>query len=369
MKPVISSKILLVFYEVTDACELNCIHCRASASLERSPGELDTEEAKNLILEVSNIHGAVPYLIFTGGNPLMRDDIFDLMAFAKANRLHFSLSPAVTDRLTDDALMEIKKAGASSISVSLDGSSADIHNSIRRYDSYAKTINAIYRAEKIGLPVQVNTTVMKKNAADLPNILNLLLRLSVKIWEVFFLVNTGRGETVENITMEEYHDILDWLAMISPSAISVRTVEGPQINRARIEILGGRKNESEFLADLISGTDKNTLESGMLVQTPKRRTETIFVSSTGKVYPSGFLPVEAGDVRKDSLYNIYRNSRILKDLRNMHTNVKGKCSHCDFSYLCGGSRSRAYAYYGDYLAEDPLCPYPARDEYLTGVSF
>ena len=297
---------------------------------------------------------------------MMRSDIFELMEFAKTNHLHFSVSPAVTERLSENNLRRIRNAGASSISVSLDGSFADLHNSIRRYDSFARTISVINSAQKIGLPVQVNTTVMKRNASDLPDMLSLLIRLGINVWEIFFLVNTGRGETVENITTEEYHDVLDWLASISPGSISVRTVEGPQLNRARIEVLGGNVIGSAFYNDLISRTEKNVLESGMTVQSPKKRTETIFISSTGKVYPSGFLPVEAGDVRKESLYSIYRNSRILKDLREMPSSVKGRCSECDFVYLCGGSRSRAYATFGDYLAEDPLCPYHSGHKYLSG---
>ncbi len=353
-----SGKFMLVFYETTTACELNCIHCRANASLDKDENELTTQEAKNLILEISNIEGVTPLLVFTGGNPMLRQDLFELMEYSKHNHTNFSLSPAVTDLLTKDALFKIKEAGTSSISVSLDGSTPNLHNGIRRYDSFARTIEVIREAISMGLRIQVNTTVMQQNVRDLPNILSLLVDLKVPVWEVFFLIRTGRGTSAEEISAVEAEDVNVWLSGISPEIITVRTVESPMINRTRIQRLGAVKrpnsNLSTFLEEM---TDKTFASSGFDVQTPTPRIETLFISSAGNVFPSGFLPLTLGNIRDKSLYRIYGESPVLEKIRKTKDNLRGKCSYCDFRYICGGSRARAFANLGDYLAPDPMCTY------------
>ncbi len=358
MKHTHNSRLLLVFYETTTACELNCIHCRANASLERAENELSTAEAKDLILEISNIEGVFPMLIFTGGNPMLRPDLFELMEYARENRVAFSLSPAVTDRLDDTALEKIRKEGVSSISISLDGSNSKIHNGIRRYDSFDRTVELIRRAMSMGINVQVNTTVMKQNVMDLPEILSLLVDLKVPVWEVFFLVKTGRGTTAEEITALEFESVNLWLASINLGTINVRTVEGPSINRLRIQRLREVNNfDVELFRFLHGNTDRSMIGTGFNVQTPRQRIETLFISSTGEVYPSGFLPVRIGNIREKTLYSMYRSSSVLETLRKMGNNVEGKCGYCGYRTLCGGSRARAFAATRNYLSSDPLCPY------------
>ena len=223
---------MLVFWETTRACSLSCIHCRASAITEPLPGELNHEEGLRLIEQVTSFGRPYPTIIFTGGDPLRRKDLFDLMSDASASGINFAVSPAVTELLTHDALLGIKHSGASSISISLDGSNERTHDAVRRnLGTFRRTLEVIEDAVQIGLGIQVNTAIMKQNLNELPEIFHLIKNLGVKTWELFFLIKVGRGGGVEDLTPEECESACNFLYDASCCGMTIRTVEAPFIRR------------------------------------------------------------------------------------------------------------------------------------------
>ncbi len=207
-----SEKPIMVFWETTRACLLSCVHCRASAIKEPLPGELTTEEGVRLIDQVASFGTPSPIIVFTGGDPLLRGDLFELLSHAADAGVRFALSPAVTELLSYDALKRIRDAGVSAVSVSLDGAYAQTHDSIRRIDgTYQRTVQAMKDAVSLGLNIQVNTAIMKSNYTELPQLFHLIRGLGVKTWELFFLVKVGRGSGVDDLTPEEVESVCNFL--------------------------------------------------------------------------------------------------------------------------------------------------------------
>jgi radical SAM protein len=342
---------LLVLWETTQACDLACCHCRACAQSKRHPLELTTLEAEKLIRDVANLNP--PIFILTGGDPLKRADIFYLVRRAVAYGLHPAMTPSATPLLTREAIADLKRAKLSRLAVSLDGSVPELHDAFRGVNgSYARTLEAIHWANEFGLPIQVNTSISKRNVGDLENMANLLKQFKLVLWSAFFLVPTGRAQMADLLSAAEVEQAFATLYRFSKELpFKVKTTEAQHYRRYIIQQRLRSKGQSPFAAR-DNGWEK-TIPGLLPINDGKGF---VFVSHTGEVCPSGFLPVSAGNVRVDSLTDIYRNSPVLTSLRDT-SNLQGKCGACEFKEICGGSRARAYAITGNMFAEDPCCNY------------
>lgn len=363
------SKPLIVFWETTKACLLKCKHCRAKAIKEPLPGELSTEEGFRLIDQVKDFGKPYPMLIFTGGDPLMRNDIWELIRYSIDNEIKVSIAPSVTPLLNKNVIKKISEMNLSSVSISLDSPYPEIHDSIRGIKgTWKRTIWAIKEFIKNGVKVQVNSVIMRSTVNGLADMVSLLKRLGIITWEVFYLIPTGRATREEDLTPQEWEDVSNFLYEASKYGIRIRTTEGPMFRR--VSILRRALESSGLDPDKIMNTGhlywrlikklRKTLGSPKekaLAHTIGTRDGRgiIFVSYNGNVYPSGFLPLSAGNISVERLADIYRRSQLFKVLRSAE--FKGRCGKCEFKNICGGSRARAYAYFGDIMAEDPSCSY------------
>ncbi|MEO2151501.1 MAG: TIGR04053 family radical SAM/SPASM domain-containing protein [Thermococcus sp.] len=360
-------KPVLVFWETTKACQLKCKHCRAEAILKALPGELTTEEGKRLIESLTDFGRPYPILILTGGDPLMRDDIFKLIEYAIEKGIRVGLAPAVTPLLTEETIERIAESGVKAVSISLDSPFPEVHDAIRGIEgTWERTVWAIKEFLKHGLAVQVNTVVMRETVGGLPEMVKLLKDLGVEIWEVFYLVPTGRGNFESDLRPEEWEDVTHFLYEASKHLL-VRTTEGPMFRRVAImrkalEEKGLDPDEVLKPGELYFRLKKRLVE--LLGEGGEARAQTmgtrdgkgiVFIAYNGNVYPSGFLPFSVGNVREKSLVEIYREGELMKKLRSAE--FEGRCGKCEFKEICGGSRARAYAYHLNPLAEDPACPY------------
>lgn len=359
---------MLVFWETTRACRLACRHCRAEAIPQALPGELDHAEGLRLIDSLLDFGERPPVLILTGGDVLMRADLEDLVAHARARGVPVALSPSVTPLLTRAAMRRLGDLGVRSVSISLDGADARTHERIRGVDGhFAQTIDALAMLREEGFTVQVNTTVMRENLEQLAEIALRLLALGIGTWEVFFLIQVGRGTELRETTPAENEAVAHFLFDASRHGLLVRTVEGPFFRRVaalRREMPAGLDPASALALDpcysrLAARLREVLGEPGAVarVQTTGTRDGKgiIFVRYDGEVYPSGFLPLGLGNVRQRSLVEIYRDTPVLRAIRA--ASFGGRCGVCTFADLCGGSRARAWAAHGDPLAEDPACAY------------
>lgn len=362
-------KPIIVFWESTKACLLTCIHCRAEAILKPLPGELNTEEALKLVDDILEFGSPYPVLVVTGGDPLMRGDLWDVISYALSRGIKIALAPSVTPLLNDATIKRIADIGVSAVSISIDSPYPEVHDRIRGVKgTWARSVEIVKSFNDYGVKVQINTVVMRPTVEGLADMVGLLRRLSVDTWEVFYLVRVGRAGSSLDLESWEWEDVSNFLYEASKYDLEVRTVEGPQFRRV---VLYRRFLESRGL-DFASITPPGTLYSRLVsrlrellgrpageprVQTAGTRDGRgiVFVAYNGDVYPSGFLPISAGNIRFKSLREIYVESKLFKDLRS--ANFKGRCGQCEFKFICGGSRARAYSTYGDPLAEDPACPY------------
>jgi len=335
----------LVIWEVTRACDLACVHCRASADPARNPAELTTEEGFRLLETIKEFGD--PIMIFTGGDPLKRPDLFQLLAKSVSLGLRTTVSPSPTPLLTPDAIREFKRVGVARISVSVDGWDAASHDDFRQVPgSFARAMEALEEAQRIGLSTQINTTVSRHNYRHLEEIADMVDRVGSDMWDVFFLVPTGRGASQAELNAQEFEDVFAFMYERSKrSRAVIKTTEAMHYRRylaqrRKAEGANGKTHPGENPLNRMSG-----INSGRGF---------VFVSRTGEIYPSGFLPISSGNVRRESLVEVYRDGALFKVLRDSDC-LKGKCGLCHYRNLCGGSRSRAYALTGDYLAEEPRC--------------
>lgn len=335
---------LIVTWEVTQACELECDHCRADAQPDRHPDELSTEEGRALIDQVASFGSPPPILVFSGGDPLERPDLFELIEYATAQGLQTGVTPAPTTALTERVLDRFAELGVHRIALSLDGASAESHDSFRGEEGSFETIReAAEYAEKIGLSVQINTTVTATTVEELPDIASLVDAFEAVMWEVFFLVPIGRGTELEQLSPAKAEQTLQWLYRRQQDAdFRVITVEAPHYRRIAREIAREEKSGHPRVGS--TGDGKGF----------------VFVSHTGSVYPSGFLPVAAGSVRDEDLVELYRDAPLFQSLRDADQ-LQGPCGGCPHRTVCGGSRARAHATSDDPLASDPLCARAARE--------
>jgi radical SAM protein len=339
----------LVIWELTQACDLACVHCRACAIENRNPFELSAEEGFRLLEEVRSFGD--PLMVFTGGDPLKRPDIFPLLERSVHLGLRTTVTPSATPLLTESAIERFQDCGVARMAISLDGPDAESHDGFRRVNgSFDRTIRALQHAQQIGLQTQVNTTVTRHNVGRLGEIAKLVERAGAKLWSVFFLVATGRAPASQDLTAEEYEEVFAFLYNLSKSALfDIKTTEAQHYRRY---VAQRRKAEG-------GGTGGTRQASPEIIQRQAGINDGkgfVFVSHTGEIFPSGFLPLAAGNVRHDSLATIYRESPLFRTLRNAD-NLRGKCGDCEYRNLCGGSRSRSYALTGDFLAEEPRCVY------------
>jgi AdoMet-dependent heme synthase len=337
---------LLVIWEVTQACDLACVHCRASAIPERDSGELTTAEGYALLEEVHRFGN--PLMVFTGGDPLKRVDLYDLIRHSVRVGLRTNVTPSATPLLTRGVVDEFQRCGISRMAISLDGPDSASHDGFRRVDgTYDSAMTALRHACAIGLDTQVQTTVTCQNLRHLAQVAEQVGEVGAKMWSLFFLVPTGRAVDQEDLTAEQYERVFEFLYEISKLApFDVKTSEGSHYRRYIAQRLkqehGGRGGANGRLLWRTPGVGDGR--------------GVVFISHRGEIYPSGFLPVSGGNVRDISLVDVYRNSELFSALRDNDARP-GKCGHCEYGRICGGSRSRAYAFTGNYLADDPRCAY------------
>ncbi len=448
----------IVIWEVTRACDLKCVHCRAEAIVQRHPLELSFKEGCTLIDQIREF--GKPLFVITGGDPLKRPDIYDLIRYGDEKGLRVALTPSGTQLMQPAVIKKFKTSGLSRLAVSLDGSCKEIHDTFRKVDgSFDWTVESIKEARRQDIPVQINTTVCKHNLKDVQPIAELLARLDVCLWSVFFLVPTGRGLRSDIVSAREHEDVFNQLYDLSKTMpYDIKTTAAQHYRRVVVqrrrqevaELVAQGKTPDEAarvvqLASVPKAIPKDNYEPGGWSSTqrgmgkqedaaakgaPPRATGEdaaalkakidrmraggapefviakleaqlyaaegksadgsgapiefltrqdtaradaaldigraakgvndgngfVFIDHIGLVYPSGFLPLVVGDVRKTSLVDIYRDSPVMKQLRDYPT-LKGKCSWCDFRDICGGSRSRSFGVTGDFLASEPYCSY------------
>ena len=443
----------IVIWEVTRACDLRCVHCRAEAIVQRHPLELNFKESCKLIDQIREF--GKPLFVLTGGDPLKRPDIYELIKYGDQKGLRVALTPSGTQLMQPPVIAKFKQSGLSRLAVSLDGSCKEIHDTFRKVDgSFDWTVESIKEARRNDIPVQINTTVCKHNLKDVKAIAELLATLDICLWSVFFLVPTGRGLRSDIVSARDHEDVFNQLYDLSktmpydikttaaqhyrrvvvqrrrqeiselvaqgktpdeaarivqlnsvPKAIPgynyepggwtskaesgpdakgappratgedasalrakidrMRTAGAPEFVIAKLEAqlfsaegkgADGSSAPIEFLTRQDTARSDAALDIGRASKGVNDGNGFVFIDHIGLVYPSGFLPLVVGDVRKASLVDIYRDSPIMRQLRDYPT-LKGKCSWCDFRDICGGSRSRSFGVTGDYLASEPYCSY------------
>lgn len=320
---------LTVAWEITRACPLRCLHCRADAQHRRDPAELTTEEGLDLVGQAAAM--GVQVFVVTGGDPLARPDCFDFLAAASGHGMHAGFSPSVTPRLKPETLERAVAAGTGTVHLSLDGARAEIHDGFRGVKgAFERTLRLLEVTAGLDVRLHVGTTVSRRTRADLEAMVPLLEGL-VDLWSLFFLVPTGRGQVADLLSPEEHEEVMVWAAT-ADLPFPVRTIAGPTYRR----ILAQRG-----LPVMPGVNDGNGF---------------CFVSHRGEVCPSGFLQLPVGNVRDAPLADWYRDSPLFVALRDPER-LGGKCGRCDYRALCGGSRARAWALTGDPLAADPTCAY------------
>jgi len=337
---------LVIIWEMTQACDLKCVHCRASAQPHRHALEFSTPEAFNLVDQVANMR--VPMFVLTGGDPLKRPDLQAIVEYARQRSVKTSLTPSATPLLTREAVFRLKESGLMRLALSLDGSTAQLHDGFRGVaGSWQRTLDAVEWSHEAKLPVQVNTTVTRHNVHDLDNLVELLTSVKTVLWSVFFLVPTGRGQICDLLSPEEHEAVFAKLYAASKRVrFHIKTTEGQHYRRYVLQQRAQAAPSSALIADLIARAPSGVNDGKGFV----------FISHTGEVYPSGFLPISAGNIRRDRLADIYRTCPLFLSLRDL-SQLKGKCGRCEFQDVCGGSRARAFALTGDPLAEEPCCCY------------
>ncbi|MEL3972787.1 TIGR04053 family radical SAM/SPASM domain-containing protein [Rossellomorea oryzaecorticis] len=350
----------IVIWELTRACELHCLHCRAEAQYKRHPLELDFEEGKKLIDDIYEMNN--PMLVFTGGDPLMRPDVYDIVSYAIQRGVRVSMTPSATPNVTKESIEKAKEVGLARWAFSLDGPTAEVHDHFRGTSgSFDLTMNAINYIHELQLPLQINTVISRYNVDMLEEMAELVEELNCVLWSVFFLVPIGRGKEADMISPLEHEKVFRWLNQLSLRVpFDIKTTAAQHYRRVVIsEKMRQNKDEQKKIQYQDALHSGKTGQFDGLGRAPRGINDGngfVFISHIGDVYPSGLLPIKAGNVRQQPLSEIYRHSPIFKDLRNPDK-YKGKCGQCEFRYVCGGSRSRAYALTGDYLESEPACVY------------
>jgi AdoMet-dependent heme synthase len=335
-----------LYWEMTQSCALACRHCRAEAISTPHPMELNFEESVAFLRQIPDFDAPLPQLILTGGDPLARADLFELIDEARKLGIPVSITPAATPALTREVLVRLKQHGVDGLGLSLDGSTADRHDSIRGVPgTFDLTIQALRWAHELEMPVQVNTLAAAETVDDAPAIYELLKPFGIARWSLFFLISVGRGKVLQPLSPEDGEKLMNWIYDTSRLAsFTVATTEAPSFRRVALE----RMREAGMTGEQIrkSGATRSYgIRDGHGI---------MFVSNTGDICPAGFLPLPVGNVRKDHIVDMYRNSPLFRQLHDP-SQFEGRCGVCDYRTLCGGSRARAFAATGNPLASDPIC--------------
>jgi len=333
-------------WEVTNACNLRCKQCHACSG-KPVPGELDTEEGKRLLESIANI-GEFRMLALGGGEPLIRPDIVELVAYARKLGLEISIATNGT-LLTTELAREFKRLGVTNIAVGLNANDKEIHEQITNVPgSFAKSKNAVYATLEAGINLQINTTVMKENCAAIPGLLDFASEVGAQIVLLYQLVPEGRGEEKMELSIKEYKALTELVA------------DKQRTNRAIIE----PTCSPQYWANLISrkmdhnGRQPSKLEMKLaeaLFKGCVAGSGLCYIKPDGEVWSCPFVPLSAGNVRERSLEELWYDSELFNSLRDRKRLTGEKCRACLFKYMCGGCRGRAYAHSGDYLGDDPLC--------------
>ncbi|MDX1492992.1 MAG: TIGR04053 family radical SAM/SPASM domain-containing protein [Longimicrobiales bacterium] len=352
----------LVIWETTQACDLACKHCRAEAQPLRHPDELTTVEAKKLLDDVRRFGPII--FVFSGGDALKRPDIVELTRYGADLGLRMAITPATTPLATEERLRELHEAGMSRLAVSLDGSSAAVHDEFRQVGgSFAHGLRILRTAREIGMSTQVNTVVARHNVEDFEVMACLLDEVGIVFWEVFFLVPVGRAGPDDVVGASAFEGVFHQLYDLSKTvSFDIKATAAPHYNRVVLQRkkLERRQGLGDAAPDVFTDKLARSMSDGVgRARGVNDGDGFLFVSHTGELFPSGFLPVTAGNVRTDDLVDVYRNAPLFRSLRDRSL-LKGKCGVCEYKPVCGGSRARAYAITGDPLASEPYCAHLPR---------
>ena len=339
---------MLVYWETTLACGLACTHCRATAMPDPGPNELSTQEGLDLLDKIQGFGEPYPHIVFTGGDPLRRADLQTLIEAAAERGIGASLAPAATPELTRERMATLQECGIQAISLSIDGSNAERHDTFRGVQgTFDYTVKAAGWAKELGLPVQVNTLVTAETLPDLPAVYELMLGLGIMRWSLFYLITVGRGSGMTEVSPGDSERLNHWLFDLSKtSPFAIKTTEATPYRRGAVRAMEHDGMSVEAIAASSVGRGFGIRDGNGI----------IFISHDGSVNPSGFLPINTGNVRTDDIVTLYREHPVFVSLRDVSA-YKGRCGRCQYAVTCGGSRARAFARTGDYLESDPLCPF------------
>lgn len=325
----------IVFWELTQACDLACVHCRASARPNCDPRELGRLEGEVLLDELSD--WKVPMLVVTGGDPLKHPSFWKWLAYAQKKNLPVAVTPSPTPLVTPEAVRRMKELGVRRLGLSLDGAAAATHDRFRGVPgSFAQVLEIVGKAIFHSLPIQINTTLTPHNVSELEAMAEWVRWTKAELWSLFFLVPVGRGTKLPQFSPDEFEKVFGLIHQLQKKyGLAVKTTEAPHYRRYVLQ-----HTPSEPLRGRGFGDGRGI----------------VFVSHAGEIYPSGFLPLAAGNVKVDSLKEVYLHAELFRSLRNPNL-FRGKCGACEFRFVCGGSRARACAATGDPLESDPFCGY------------
>ncbi len=352
---------LRVYWETTSSCDLACRHCRAEAAPTADPRELTTAEGKTLLEALARFGHPLPHLVLTGGDPLKRADLFDLIDHARGVGFRTSVAPSATPLLTERAIERFVAHGVEAISLSLDAADGQLHDAIRQVEgTFERTLAAARRARALSLSFQVNTLVCAETVDELPRVHELVQGLGASRWSLFFLVTVGRGSVLEPIEAGRAEAVLNWLVGLSGAPtpagggrLIVTTTEAPQIRRIladRMRLAGATGGDPQGVASALPPRGGHATHAAGV----RDGNGILFVSNVGEICPSGFLEIACGNVRHDDVVAVYREAPLFRQLR-MPSTFGGRCGRCEHQLMCGGSRARAWSATGDPFAEDPLC--------------
>lgn len=344
----------MIAWEVTRSCNLSCVHCRASSVHGSYQGELDLRECKALLNDISSF--ANPVIILTGGESLLRKDLFEIVSYGSGKGLIMVLATNGT-LVTDKIARRMLESGIARVSVSIDGMDAASHDSFRAVPgAFAGALRGIERLKKAGMEFQINTTITRANIHQIADILNLAVKLGAAAQHIFLLVPTGRGKGLagQELSADDYEQTLRWFHEQSACApLQLKVTCAPHYFR----ILHQEKDA----AQIMPSHPLHAMTRGCL-----GGSSFCFISHTGQVQPCGYLEVDCGQIRSLPFRKIWEESPVFQDLRDLNK-YKGKCGCCEFIKVCGGCRARAYEQTGDFLKEEPLCVYNPHEMSTSGL--
>ncbi len=337
----------LVFYEITRSCDLVCRHCRACAQTEPAPDELTSKQSRRLIDDLASFP-MPPLLVLTGGDPIKRADVFDMVEYGVARGLEVAMTPSATPLLTTEVIAELQDRGLSRLAVSLDGADSETHDGFRGVSGiFERTFRVLRDASDRGLSLQINTTITRDNMHQIDEIAEQIAEFDIALWSVFFLVPVGRGTELQRLSADECEAAFERLwHHARTQSFGVKTTEAPHYRRFVMQ-------QTKRLKERLSGEGRQNLRAPLGVNDGKG---CLFVSHRGEICPSGFLPIVCGRFPESSVVDVYQNAPVFRQLRDADQ-LKGKCGVCDYRNICGGSRARSLAVAGDMLAAEPDCAY------------